>query len=238
MIYSGMSTVLSDFISAFYVCLQNHGISIPMENLTKLCENFFNKEEPPECEDSLTIFERRIQAFCVDLEASIEVADIRDIATTVINTVQQHHYLDPDCCPVLKALRQNKILALISNFDHPPHVYTLVSKLGLEEFFTAVIVSGEVGIKKPDPGIFHLALQRTGLQPEEVIYVGDAEEDIKGSLAAGIAPILIQREQAVQNSLAIDFTVSHRPVQTKPDVINITGFRTITRLPELIDMLQ
>jgi FMN phosphatase YigB (HAD superfamily) len=49
-------------------------------------------------------------------------------------------------------------------------------------FFTAIVISGEVGIRKPDPRIFHLALQRTGLQPEEVVYVGDTEEDIAGAL--------------------------------------------------------
>ena len=238
LIYSGMSTVWSDFLSEFYRCLQNHGLSISIENFARRCESFFDKEEPPERKDGLTIFERRIQAFCIDLEASIEVADIKHIATTIVNAVQQHHYLDPDCYPVMEALRQHKILALISNFDHPPHVHALITKLGLEEFFTAVVVSGEVGIKKPEPGIFHLALQRTGLQPEEVVYVGDTEEDITGSLSAGIVPILIQRDRFKTVLHSDDFRTNHPSTQTKLNVTNMARLRTITGLPELLDILE
>jgi len=238
LIYNDVSDAWSDFLSEFYICLQNHGLSIPKETFAGRCERFFEKDEPPERKDGLTVFERRIQVLCSELEVNIGVADIKHIATTIVNTIQQRHYLDPDCYPVLETLQQHKILALISNFDHPPHVYALITKLGLEEFFTAVVVSGEVGIKKPEPGIFHLALQKTGLQPEEVVYVGDAEEDITGSLAAGIMPILIQRDKSEQNDSALDFRTDYPSTQTQHSAKNVTGIRTIGSLPELIDMLE
>ena len=54
-------------------------------------------------------------------------------------------------------------LALISNFDHPPHVHRLLDELALRPFFDAVVVSGDVGVKKPDPAIFTRRWSRPGL---------------------------------------------------------------------------
>ena len=107
LIYNEMFDVWSDFVSEFYVCLQSQGLSIPKETFAGRCERFFDKDEPPEQEDRLTVFERRIQALCSELGVNIVVADIKRIATTIVNSIQQHHYLDPDCYPVLEALRQH-----------------------------------------------------------------------------------------------------------------------------------
>lgn len=238
LIYNDMYDAWSDFISQFYVCLQNNGLSIAKETFTRHCDCFFDKEEPPLREDGLTIFERRIQALCFELEFSIEVADIKHTANTILNTIQQRHYLDPDCYPVLEALRQHKTLALISNFDHPPHVYTIMGQFGLEKFFNTVVVSGDVGIKKPNPGIFYLALERTGLQPEEVVHVGDTSEDIHGALTAGITPVLLQRGRLTTVLQSSNLITDQQAMQTQPDTEKTTSVRTITSLRELIEILD
>jgi len=238
LIYDDRYDAWSDFLSEFYICLQNYGLSIPKETFDRCCERFFDRDEPPRREDGLTIFERRIQALCSELEINIRVSEIKHTATTIANAIQQRHYLDPDCYPVLEALRQRKILALISNFDHPPHIRALVRNLGLEEFFTTIVISGDVGIKKPDPRIFQLALQRTRLQPEAVVYVGDTEEDITGSLAAGIAPILIQRDRFQTVLHPVDFRAELSSRQTQPGAKNVAGVKTIASLPELIEVLE
>ena len=62
-----------------------------------------------------------------------------------------------------------------------------------------------MGVKKPDPRIFDSALDRTGMKPKEVIYVGDTEDDTKAARAAGIVPILIQRKN---EGNAFDFSVN------------------------------
>lgn len=53
----------------------------------------------------------------------------------------------------------------------------------------AVIDSGTVGISKPDPRIFLLALEKLGLDAAEAIHVGDTAPDIVGARAAGIRPV-------------------------------------------------
>ena len=145
LIYNEMFDVWSDFVSEFYVCLQSQGLSIPKETFAGHCERFFDKDEPPEREDSLTVFERRIRALCSELGVNVEVADVKHIATTIVNSNQQRHYLDPDCYPVLEALRQQpKTLALISNYDHPPHVHAFMEKLGLESLVLGHEITGDI----------------------------------------------------------------------------------------------
>ena len=56
----------------------------------------------------------------------------------------------------------------------------------------AIIDSGAVGVAKPDPRIFELALDVVGLTPDRVVHIGDAYHyDVGGARAAGIEPVLI-----------------------------------------------
>ena len=57
----------------------------------------------------------------------------------------------------------------------------------------AVIVSGDVGVKKPDGNILHLALAKLNVAPAETIYVGDSIVDYEAAMAAGIRPVIIRR---------------------------------------------
>ena len=56
------------------------------------------------------------------------------------------------------------------------------------------MVSDEAGCAKPDPRIFRISLERMGIEPGEMAYVGDSPEDVQGALAIGSVPILISRE--------------------------------------------
>lgn len=73
---------------------------------------------------------------------------------------------------VLQELRQRGLkLAIISNWDS--RLPSLCDQLGISSFFETVVVSAIVGYEKPHPTIFQIALEQTGLSPEEVIYIGD-----------------------------------------------------------------
>jgi putative hydrolase of the HAD superfamily len=56
----------------------------------------------------------------------------------------------------------------------------------------AVLDSGVVGVGKPDPAIFHLALDALGVAPEHAVHVGDTPAaDVAGARAAGVHPVLV-----------------------------------------------
>jgi len=79
---------------------------------------------------------------------------------------------------------------VVSNSDGT--VAAILASLGLAPALDFVIDSGEVGVEKPDPEIFRLALARAGVAAAEAVYVGDLYSvDVRGARAAGIEAILL-----------------------------------------------
>ena len=91
----------------------------------------------------------------------------------------------------LAALRRaGYAVACISNADGT--VDQLLARAGLLDQLAFVVDSGKVGFEKPDPRIFHLALERAGVTAEESYYVGDIYPvDVVGSRAVGMVPVLV-----------------------------------------------
>jgi HAD superfamily hydrolase (TIGR01662 family) len=93
---------------------------------------------------------------------------------------------------LLKQAQELGKVALISNFTYAPVIYKSLRKLGINEFFNAVIVSEEVGWRKPSGSIFQDALNRLQVKASEVVYIGDSpNEDIKGAKLAGLKTVFV-----------------------------------------------
>lgn len=60
----------------------------------------------------------------------------------------------------------------------------------LRELFDAVVISGEVGLHKPQPEIYRLAADRIGVPPENCVFVDDLRENCVGAQAVGMKAIL------------------------------------------------
>ncbi len=93
---------------------------------------------------------------------------------------------EPGAADALRELRGRGLkLAVVSNWD-----YTLPERLketGLLELVDEVISSASCGAEKPDPRIFHCALERLSVEPERALHIGDGEVDRAGALAAGMS---------------------------------------------------
>lgn len=83
-------------------------------------------------------------------------------------------------------------LGLITNRENVDHFYQLLDQMELRPFFDVTLASGEVGIHKPEPGVFHAALEMMDVTPGESIYVGDNYwADVIGAQRAGVTPVLL-----------------------------------------------
>jgi putative hydrolase of the HAD superfamily len=60
----------------------------------------------------------------------------------------------------------------------------------LEELFDAVVISGEVGMRKPSPEIYALAAERLGREPERIVFVDDLPGNLKPAREIGMATVL------------------------------------------------
>jgi putative hydrolase of the HAD superfamily len=65
---------------------------------------------------------------------------------------------------------------------------------GFAGLFETVVDSHVVGVEKPDPGIFRIAMERMSVSPDTAVYVGDVPAvDVAGARAAGLTPVLLDR---------------------------------------------
>ena len=98
--------------------------------------------------------------------------------------------LSPGCTEVLALLRARYRLGVVTNgpADSQRHKF---EHSGLQDYFEVFLPSGEVGVQKPDPEIFHIALKRMGLNSDEAVFVGDhLDLDVIGAQDAGMRGIL------------------------------------------------
>ena len=78
-----------------------------------------------------------------------------------------------------------------------------VEKLGLVDRAAYVVISEEVGVRKPDPAIFHVAAARIGVAPARIVFVGDhPEADVAGAARAGMRTAWLRRGRAWPSHLA------------------------------------
>ena len=207
LVYGDMETAWEEWVFSILESLKKLGVKVGEDRLRTACTGFFNKPDPPaDFGKELTLYERRIGALGTQLGVELTEREMSDISAMSVHSWARHTILDPQAHSLLNDLSSTLRIGLISNFDHPPHVHFRLAELGLTKYFDTVVVSGEVGIEKPDPGIFSLALGEFRLAAEEVAFVGDSvEDDIKGSEAIGMTPILIDRQDKDTEPAARDF---------------------------------
>ena len=109
--------------------------------------------------------------------------------------------LEPDVYEVLTVLARNYRLAVITNGFVSAQLPRMQAA-GIEHFFEAVVVSEAIGFAKPSPEIFHHALSRLNLIPEQVIYVGDS----------------LKHDYAGATQVKMDFCYYNRKNQVLPQV--------------------
>ncbi|HLW79203.1 MAG TPA: HAD family hydrolase [Terriglobia bacterium] len=108
----------------------------------------------------------------------------------------------PTTPPFLDALRsQGYALAVISNSNGM--IEAQLARVDLGRRFDFVIDSHHVGVEKPHPEIFRLALERAAVGAAEAVFVGDSyATDITGARAAGLHAVLFDPTGVYDHSLA------------------------------------
>ena len=78
------------------------------------------------------------------------------------------------------------------------------------ELFDAVVISGEIGIRKPAPEIYALAAERLGLEPERCVFVDDLAGNLKPAREIGMATVLHRDAESTLAELEQHLGVSLR----------------------------
>lgn len=128
-------------------------------------------------------------------DANDEMVNLaHEIGAEFLRLTNKHFSVLPGAAEVVKALAKEYPLTIISNGFKEVQYYKFEHS-GLAPYFTHTIISEEVGINKPQPGIFEIALERNGIKADEAVMIGDSySSDIAGAKAAGIDQIWVRND--------------------------------------------
>jgi HAD superfamily hydrolase (TIGR01549 family) len=146
------------------------------------------------------VFNRLIQRGKLDTRKLVFETLLKDKKLAEKLSKQYQHrslektFVYPDARDVLQALPGKK--GLVTNGPRLSQRMK-IEAFGLSQYFDVIVISGEVGVAKPNPQIFHLALRSLDARAAESFYVGDVEQlDVLGAKNAGLTSILIRRNGA------------------------------------------
>jgi len=105
-----------------------------------------------------------------------------------------HSEIVPGAERVLEVLHTKYKLAVVSNATSNL-CRRILKENGLDKFFQVIVISRDLGIRKPDPRIFRYTLEKLQVKPDEAVHMGDSvEEDIIGAKRTGMRAIWIKDE--------------------------------------------
>jgi HAD superfamily hydrolase (TIGR01549 family) len=131
--------------------------------------------------------------------------------------------LFPGAARALERLCRSYITCLVTE-GSGPNQRAQVEKLGISGYLNHIVISHEVGLHKPDPGLHEYALRAAGLKPEEALMIGDRIDwDLAPAEKVGMSTMLF-----VQKNMYLDLREE-------------TGFEpdwTVRDYDELLDLLK
>jgi HAD superfamily hydrolase (TIGR01549 family) len=127
----------------------------------------------------------------IDVEGDLD--RLAEQVTARVSDLEMVYYCPEAGCQTLAELRARGYgLGLITNRSNVENFYTLLDRMELRSHFDLVLASGEIGVSKPEPGIFYTALDRMEAKAEQALYVGDNYwADVIGARRAGVTPVLL-----------------------------------------------
>jgi len=98
----------------------------------------------------------------------------------------QRYSLNPDVLETLALLKKSGFKLYCLSNDVAEWSRLLRKRFSLKGFFEGWIVSGEVGVRKPDPEIYELVLEKSGCDPGDCLFIDDRIQNLKPALEKGM----------------------------------------------------
>jgi putative hydrolase of the HAD superfamily len=128
-------------------------------------------------------------------KASLDAAD--RLVAAHMTRLADALVLPPNHLAVVASLGRTHRLGIVTNFDHAPTVHDVLARDGLSGLFEVVVISGEIGWRKPHRMLFDAAVEGLGVSADETLFVGDNFElDVVGATQAGLTAAWYTRGRA------------------------------------------
>jgi putative hydrolase of the HAD superfamily len=125
---------------------------------------------------------------------------------------------------MLRAVREADGVRIGVVSDWGSNLRGILADLELDAYLDFVLPSGAVGVAKPNPAFFRLALEEAGVEPEDALMVGDSyRADVRGAWAAGMHAAWLSRRDG--------FTITPAG---EPEPTDVHVIRGLDELPDLV----
>lgn len=115
---------------------------------------------------------------------------VTEAVDAYFSTFYPRCHLIPGTMEMLSRLKESHLLGLLSNFTHSPAARKIIQQAGLTGFFHVVLISGDLGYRKPHPAVFDQLAEQLNVEKKQILYIGDdPEADVIGSRQAGLQPV-------------------------------------------------
>lgn len=196
--------MLSQFLSYCHISIDPGKLrQLYFENVDKQLRS--SKEEHPDV-DVLDIFKDILAKYS---KVTVGSDLVFFTARLFRSLTRQRFALYPGAIEILSKLKKCYPLGLVSDAQW---AYTdpEIDILGLKRYFKAIVLSSRYGFRKPQPRLFHVALETLGIIPSEAVYVGnDPYRDLQGARKAGLFVILLRSNELAYQGWQADAYINH-----------------------------
>jgi len=167
--------------------LKKYGYNKILNDLSPLLDNAYRSSTKGEIKDMYEFWKLLLKDMGIP-EKSLLIQKLEEYRKRYVGKTIR---LYDNVIPVLSNLKRRYRLALVSNCAIG--LSDVVKALDLNRFFDCVILSYEVGVRKPDRRIYLEALRRLELEPKECIFVADEISDLEGAREVGLKTLLVRQ---------------------------------------------
>ena len=108
----------------------------------------------------------------------------------IVDLLIKGYETNPDAVEYVKKVRQAGYKTVICSNNFPARINGLQQRFGFLDDFDVIVLSYEVGVAKPDKGIFEVLVRKSGVEPSEIVYSDDDETKMVGAKELGINTFL------------------------------------------------
>lgn len=135
----------------------------------------------------------RMKSLFAAFELDIDDDSALRVASLYREQHQANRALVPGARELLDALHGQSRLGIVTN-NSTVEQHEKLRALDIARYFDIIVISEDVGVTKPDPRIFEIALERIGARADESVFVGDSwQNDVQGAISSGLTAVWLNR---------------------------------------------
>ena len=184
---------VSDAMEILLRSLRQSGLSVEEESFkkvyTEMALKFVERARKDGRETHNSIW---ISAALTEMGNPIPPNDARisEAVEHYFSAFYDNSHLIPGTETMLNTLQNRYSLGLLSNFTHGPAAREILRRTGLDTHFKTILISGELGYRKPHPMVFQRLSEQLEAGKDQTLYIGDdPDADIHGAQGSGLQPV-------------------------------------------------